>query len=212
MKNNVEDMINKLVENNSDNKEVLSDEEKNYMELEKELRTQSVSVDNYSNYFFMINTACSKGIIKNPLRFYLALKNANVVVNANEKDNRLEVYNTIVNTVNYLISKYAEGYISMDDGIDSYNEVLQSSIMQSGYITFEGFKESYYLFELYVLAGIKGNKFFDFVSLLNEVYVKTDNINEIIDLTNMKARLSSYIQTYKNDYGKKFDFNKKFTK
>ena len=54
MKNNVEDMINKLVENNSDNKEVLSDEEKNYMELEKELRTQSISVDNYSNYFFMI--------------------------------------------------------------------------------------------------------------------------------------------------------------
>lgn len=212
MENNVDEMINKLVENNSDNKEVLSDDEKNYMELEKELRTKSININEYSYYFFKINTACSKGTIKNPLRFYLALKNASVVVRADENGSQFDVYKNLVNTVNYLISEYAKRYISDDNNLDSYNEALQASILQNGYITFEGFKESYYLFELYVLAGIKGNKFFDFVSLLNEVYVKTDKINEIIDLTNMKTRLSDYIQTYNNDYGKKFDFNKKFTK
>ena len=85
-------------------------------------------------------------------------------------------------------------------------------MLQNDFITFEMFKKCYYLFELYVLAGIDGSNFFEFISLLNEAYVKTEQINEIIDLTNMKTRLSSYIQTYKNDYGKKVDFNKKFTK
>ena len=66
------------------------------------------------------------------------------------------------------------------------------------------FKECYYLFELYVLAGIKGSNFFEFISLLNEAYVKTEQINEIIDLTNIKTRLSGYIQTYMNDFNKKY--------
>ena len=114
------------------------------MELEKELRTQSISVDNYSNYFFMINTACSKGIIKNPLRFYLALKNANVVVNANEKDNRLEVYNTIVNTVNYLISNYAKAYINENNNLEKCSDSLQVALLENNCIAFEMFKKCYY--------------------------------------------------------------------
>ena len=39
------------------------------------------------------------------------------------------------------------------------------------------FKKCYYLFELYVLAEIKGSNFFEFISLLNEAYVKTEQIS-----------------------------------
>ena len=76
-------------------------------------------------------------------------------------------------------------------------------MLQNDFITFEIFKKCYYLFELYVLAEIKGSNFFEFISLLNEAYVKTEQINEIIDLTNMKTRLSSYIESYKKEYSKK---------
>lgn len=185
------------------NKEVLSMEEKNILEVEKELINENVSVDNYLDYFFKINIACSTGIFKNPLRLYLALRNANVIVSTNDKDNQIEVYKNVVNTVEYLISNYAKGYINEDNNLEKYSENLQATMLQTDFITFEMFKKCYYLFELYVLAGIKGSKFFEFISLLNEAYVETDNINEIIDLTNMKTRLSTYIESYKKEHCKK---------
>lgn len=185
------------------NEKILTEEEKDIMELEKVLSNQSISINDYSNAFFTINTAQSKGIIKNPLRFYLALKNASVVVKADDNGSQLDVYKNLVNTVNYLISEYAKKYISSDIDLDNYIGVLQNSIEESKYITFDVFKSAYYLFEVYVLAGIKGNKFYDFICALNESYVESDKVNEIIDLTNMKARLSSYIESYKKDYSKK---------
>lgn len=186
----------------NNNKKVLSMEEKNILEIEKVLITENISVDNYLDYFFKINTACSTGIVKNPLRLYLALKNANVILSANDKDNQIEVYKNVVNTVEYLISNYAKRYINEDDN-RVCRENLQAIILQNDFITFEMFKNCYYSFELYVLAGIKGSNFFEFISLLSEVYVKTEQINEIIDLTNMKIRLSSYIESYKKEYSKK---------
>lgn len=187
----------------NNNKEVLSMEEKNILEIEKVLITENISVDNYLDYFFKINTAYSTGIVKNPLRLYLALRNASVIVNANDKDNQIEVYDNVVNTVNYLISNYAKAYINEDTNLEKYSENLQATMLQKDFITFEMFKKCYYLFELYVLAGIKGSNFFEFISLLNEAYVKTEQINEIIDLTNMKTRLSTYIESYKKEHSKK---------
>lgn len=187
----------------NNNKEVLSMEEKNILEIEKVLITENISVDNYLDYFFKINTACSTGIVKNPLRVYLALRNANVILSANDKDNQIEVYDNVVNTVNYLISNYAKAYINEDTNLEKYSENLQATMLQNDFITFEMFKKCYYLFELYVLAGIKGSNFFEFISLLNEAYVKTEQINEIIDLTNMKTRLSTYIESYKKEHSKK---------
>ena len=71
--------------------------EKNILEIEKVLITENISVDNYLDYFFKINTACSTGIVKNPLRLYLALRNANVILSANDKDNQIEVYDKLFN-------------------------------------------------------------------------------------------------------------------
>lgn len=184
------------------NKEGLSI--KDILEIEKKLINENISVDTYLDYFFKINTACSTGIAKNPLRFYLALRNANVIVSADENDNLFEAYKNVVNTVKYLISYHAKEYITEDVNLEKYSESLQASILQNNYVNFEMFKKSYYLFELYVLAGIKGNKFFEFINLLNGVYVKTDKINEIIDLTNMKARLSTYIKSNTKDNNKKY--------
>lgn len=169
-------------------------EEKDFIKIENELSTGSISVDTYLDYFFKINTAVSKGIIKNPIRLYLALRNANVVVNVSGKelDNKISVYNNVINTVNYLISYYAKEYINADNDLDEYSDSLKEAINNKGFITFDVFKDAYYVFELYVLAEIKGNEFSKFVNLLSESFVKTDNINEIIDLTNMKNRLSSY--------------------
>ena len=187
----------------NNNEEVLSMEEKKILEIEKVLITENISVDNYLDYFFKINTACSTVIFKNPLRLYLALRNANVILSANYKDNQIEVYDNVVNTVNYLISNYAKTYINENNNLEKYSENLQATMLQNDFITFEMFRKCYYLFELYVLAGIKGSNFFEFISLLNEAYVKTEQINEIIDLTNMKTRLSSYIESYKKEYSKK---------
>ena len=185
------------------NEEVLSMEEKNILEIEKVLINENISVDNYLDYFFKINTACSTGIVKNPLRLYLALRNANVILSANDKDNQIEVYDNVVNTVNYLISNYAKAYINDDNNLEKCSGSLQAALLENNCIAFEMFKKCYYLFEVYVLAGIKGSNFFKFISLLNEAYVNTNQIYEIIDLTNMKARLSSYIESYKKDYSKK---------
>ena len=93
--------------------------------------------------------------------------------------------------------------IKINQNLEEYSENLQATMLQNDFITFEMFKKCYYLFELYVLAGINGSNFFEFISLLNEAYVKTEQINEIIDLTNMKTRLSSYIESYKKEYSKK---------
>lgn len=183
------------------NKEGLSI--KDILEIEKNLINENISVDTYLDYFFKINTACSTGIAKNPLRLYLALRNANVIVNADENDNLFEAYKNVVNTVKYLIQYYAKEYITEDVNLEKYSESLQASILQNNYVNFEMFKKSYYLFELYVLAGIRGNKFFEFINLLNGVYVKTDKINEIIDLSNMKTRLSTYIKAYTKENSKK---------
>ena len=101
----------------NNNEEVLSMEEKNILEIEKVLITENISVDNYLDYFFKINTACSTGIVKNPLRLYLALRNANVILSANDKDNQIEVYDNVVNTVNYLISNYAKAYINENNNL-----------------------------------------------------------------------------------------------
>ena len=90
-----------------------------------------------------------------------------------------------------------------NNNLEKYSENLQATMLQNDFITFEMFKQCYYLFELYALAGIKGSNFFEFISLLNEAYVKTEQINEIIDLTNMKTRLSSYIESYKKENSKK---------
>lgn len=183
------------------NKEVLSI--KDILEIEKKLINENISVDTYLDYFFKINTACSTGIAKNPLRLYLTLRNANVIVSADENDNLFEAYKNVVNTVKYLISFYAKEYITEDTNLEKYSENLQATILKNDFITFEMFKKCYYLFELYVLAGIRGNKFFEFINLLNGVYVKTDKINEIIDLTNIKTRLSTYIESYKKEHSKK---------
>lgn len=183
------------------NKEGLSI--KDILKIEKKLINENISVDTYLDYFFKINTACSTGIAKNPLRLYLALRNANVILSANDKDNQIEVYDNVVNTVNYLISNYAKAYINENNNLEKYSENLQATMLQNDFITFEMFKQCYYLFELYALAGIKGSNFFEFISLLNEAYVKTEQINEIIDLTNMKTRLSSYIESYKKENSKK---------
>ena len=175
------------------------------LEIEKKLLdNDNINVDTYLDYFFKINTACSTGIVKNPLRLYLALRNANVIVNADENDNLFEAYKNVVNTVKYLIQYYAKEYITEDVNLEKYSESLQACILQNNYVNFEMFKKSYYLFELYVLAGIKGSNFFEFISLLNEAYVKTEQINEIIDLTNMKTRLSLYIESYKKENNKKY--------
>ena len=184
------------------NKEGLSI--KDILEIEKKLINENISVDTYIEYFFKINTACSIGVAKNHLRLYLALRNANVIVNADENENLLEDYKNVVNTVKYLISFYAKEYITEDTNLEKYSENLQATILKNDFITFEMFKKCYYLFELYVLAGIKGNKFFEFISLLDGTYVKTDKINEIIDLTNMKARLSTYIKAYAKENNKKY--------
>lgn len=176
---------------------------KDILEIEKKLINDNINVDTYLDYFFKINTACSTGLAKEPLRFYLALRNANVTVSANDKDNQIEVYDNVVNTVNYLISNYAKAYINENNNLEKYSENLQATMLQNDFITFEMFKQCYYLFELYALAGIKGSNFFEFISLLSEAYVKTEQINEIIDLTNMKTRLSSYIESYKKEYSKK---------
>ena len=183
------------------NKEGLSI--KDILKIEKKLINENISVDTYLDYFFKINTACSTGIAKNPLRLYLALRNANVILSANDKDNQIEVYDNVVNTVNYLISNYAKAYINEDTNLEKYSENLQAAMLQNDFITFEMFKNCYYLFELYVLVGIKGSNFFKFISLLSEAYVKTEQINEIIDLTNMKTRLSSYIESYKKENSNK---------
>ena len=176
---------------------------KDILEIEKKLVNDNINVDTYLDYFFKINTACSTGLAKEPLRLYLALRNANVILSANDKDNQIEVYKNVVNTVEYLISNYAKGYIMNEDDNRVCRENLQAIILQNDFITFEMFKKCYYWFELYVLAGIKGSNFFEFISLLSEVYVKTEQINEIIDLTNMKIRLSSYIESYKQEHSKK---------
>ncbi len=183
------------------NKEGLST--KDILEIEKKLINENISVDTYLDYFFKINTACSTGVAKNPLRLYLALRNAKVIVSADENDNLINSYKNVVNTVKYLISFYAKEYITEDTNLEKYNESLQAFILQNNCINFEMFKKNYYLFELYILAGIEGNKFIEFINLLNKAYVKTDKINEIIDLTNMKARLSIYINAYSKEHDKK---------
>lgn len=174
-------------------------EEKDFIKIENELSTESISVDTYLDYFFKINTAVSKEIVKNPIRLYLALRNANVVVNGNELDNKIAVYSNVINTVNYLISFYAKEYINVDYDLNDYSSSLKDAIDSKGFITFDVFKDAYYLFELYVLAGINGSDLFDFVNLLNGIYVRTDDVNEIIDLTNMKNRLSSYVKQYSDN-------------
>lgn len=175
------------------------------LEIEKKLLdNDNINVDTYLDYFFKINTACSTGLAKEPLRLYLALRNANVTVSANDKDNQIKVYDNVVNTVNYLISNYAKAYINDDNNLEKCSGSLQAALLENNCITFEMFKKCYYLFELYVLAGIKGSNFFEFISLLNEAYVNTNQINEIIDLTNMKTRLSSYIESYKKENNKKY--------
>ena len=168
------------------NKEGLSI--KDILEIEKNLINENISVDTYLDYFFIINTACSTGIAKNPLRLYLALRNANVIVNADENDNLFEAYKNVVNTVKYLIQYYAKEYITEDVNLEKYSESLQASILQNNYVNFEMFKKSYYLFELYVLAGIRGNKFFEFINLLNGVYVKTDKGFKLIRVVKLSKK------------------------
>ena len=119
------------------NEKVLSMEERNILEIEKVLITENISVDNYLDYFFKINTACSTGIVKTPLRPYLALRNANVILSANDKDNQIEVYDNVVNTVNYLISNYAKTYINENNNLEKYSENLQATMLQNDFITFE---------------------------------------------------------------------------
>lgn len=204
MEKNTSEVIKNLTKSSMEEQNVLSPELKSIMELEKLLSNHNISIDDYSDAFFAINTAHSKGIIKNPLRFYLALRNASVVLKPDDGEKRLEFYKNLVNTVDYVIAVNTKSYFSIDCDLHSYNEFLQSSIQQSKYITFETFKKAYYLFELYVLLGIKTNNFYEFMCLLNEAYVaETDEITEIIDITNMKAKLSAYIESYKKEYGKK---------
>lgn len=176
-------------------------EEKDFIRIENELRAGTISVDTYLDYFFKINTAVSKGIVKNPLRLYLALKNANVVVNVNgnELDNKIAVYNNVINTVNYLISYYAKEYINVDYDLDKYTNLLKKIADNYEFIDFNKFKEAYYFFELCVLAEIDNGYLLFFVNLLNGIYVRTDDVNEIIDLNNMKNRLSSYVKQYSDN-------------
>ena len=154
---------------------------KDILEIEKKLDNDNINVDTYLDYFFKINIACSTGLAKEPLRLYLALRNANVTVSANDKDNQIKVYDNVVNTVNYLISNYAKAYINENNNLEKHSENLQATMLQNDFITFEMFKKCYKFDELNIL---------DFRVSIND-YLSDTFVKYILELFGNKTQLKN---------------------
>ena len=199
MENNIDEILNNPIfdkDLNDISEDFVPYDAISLKKFKEKLLTERISIDTYFSCLDKINWAFEEASIKNPLEYYLLLKNANVVVTMGTNFSELKKYKD-------------ENYLMWNTLIDNcamkYINELEESFIQNGSITFNQFMEVYNIFE--EIKGCKvdsrKNKFYELIKFLSEVNVQTRNSEEMMNLINMKAELKSYIDSYKQEHSKK---------
>ena len=199
MKNNINEILNNKSNYENDLNDISEDfipEDETTIIKFKEglLNVHNISVDTYLRCFAKINRASLLGTIKNPLEFYILLRNVNVIDAIGTYSDGYREINAML--WNFLIDNYADRYL---------NKLNETLIVNKRCITLEQFMEVYYIFE--EIKGCKvdtsKNKVYELIKFLSEVNVQTRNCDEMMNLINMKAELKSYVDSYKIEQSKK---------
>ena len=199
MENNIDEILNNPIfdkDLNDISEDFVPYDAISLKKFKEKLLTERISIDTYFSCLDKINWAFEEASIKNPLEYYLLLKNANVVVTMGTNFSELKKYKD-------------ENYLMWNTLIDNcamkYINELEESFIQNGSITFNQFMEVYNIFE--EIKGCKvdsrKNKFYELIKFLSEVNVQTRNSEEMMNLINMKAELKSYIDSYKQEHSQK---------
>lgn len=198
VKNNIDEILNNPIfdkDLNDISEDFIPTDAISLKKFKEKLLTERISIDTYFSCLDKINWAFEEASIKNPLEYYLLLKNANVVVTMGTNFSELKKYKD-------------ENYLMWNTLIDNcamkYINELEESFMQNGSIPFNQFMEVYNIFER--VKGCKvdtsRNMVYELIRYLSEVSVKNDNSVEMIYLINMKIELLSYVDSYKKGNSK----------